>query len=167
MFRNRLYAQGFTLLAMLAGSMYYEKDRTRRKEFEKVIAERKAKEKNEAWIRELEIRDREDKEWRVRMGKVTAAQAAAAEKEDVTEKEVGQEKSGGASVALKELVLKDKKAEHDGGERKEKRRASGSDDGGGIIPAVKKGLVGTENKEKDSLDDAAEAAKNQLASPRR
>ena len=27
-------------------------------------AEKKAKEKNEAWIRELEARDQEDKEWR-------------------------------------------------------------------------------------------------------
>ncbi|CAD6447757.1 cc278e95-1b57-41d8-a488-07dd1ae4b1e7 [Sclerotinia trifoliorum] len=64
MFRARIYAQGFTLLAMVAGSMYWDSDRKKRKEFEGVLAEQKAKEKNEAWIRELEARDEEDKEMR-------------------------------------------------------------------------------------------------------
>jgi len=62
MFRARIYAQGFTLVAMVAGSMYWQTDRNKRKEFEGVVAERKAKEKNEAWIRELEARDKEEKE---------------------------------------------------------------------------------------------------------
>lgn len=47
---------------MLAGSIYWSGDRDRRKQFEGVVAEKKAKEKNEAWIRELEARDAEDKE---------------------------------------------------------------------------------------------------------
>ncbi|KAF7914008.1 uncharacterized protein EAF01_000414 [Botrytis porri] len=64
MFRARIYAQGFTLLAMVAGSMYWDSDRKKRKEFEGVLAEQKAKEKNEAWIRELEARDEEEKEMR-------------------------------------------------------------------------------------------------------
>jgi len=63
MFRARIYAQGFTLVAMVAGSMYWETDRQKRKEFEGVLAEQKAKEKNEAWIRELEARDKEEKEF--------------------------------------------------------------------------------------------------------
>lgn len=62
MFRARIYAQGFTLVAMIAGSMYWQTDRQKRKEFEGVLSEQKAKEKNEAWIRELEARDQEDKE---------------------------------------------------------------------------------------------------------
>ena len=44
--------------------MYWKTDRQKRKEFETVIAEKKAKEKNEAWIRELEARDAEEKEIR-------------------------------------------------------------------------------------------------------
>lgn len=80
MFRARIYAQGFTLLAMVAGSMYYKTDRDKRKEFDGVVAENKAKQKNEAWIRELEARDREDKEWRLRRD---AARAAAASGEGV------------------------------------------------------------------------------------
>jgi hypothetical protein len=62
MFRARIYAQGFTLVAMIAGSMYWQTDRQKRKEFDKVVEERKAREKNEAWIRELEARDEEEKD---------------------------------------------------------------------------------------------------------
>jgi DNA anti-recombination protein RmuC len=64
MFRARIAAQGFTLVAMVAGSMYWQTDREKRKEFDGVVAQRKAKEKNEAWIRELEARDEEEKEIR-------------------------------------------------------------------------------------------------------
>ncbi|QSZ30953.1 hypothetical protein DSL72_000512 [Monilinia vaccinii-corymbosi] len=62
MFRARIYAQGFTVLAMVAGSMYWESDRKKRKEFEGLLADQKAKEKKEAWVRELEARDEEEKE---------------------------------------------------------------------------------------------------------
>merc|ERR1712000_364865 len=48
MFRARIYAQGFTLLAMIGGSMYWQTDRQKRKEYDVVIAEKKAKEKNQA-----------------------------------------------------------------------------------------------------------------------
>ena len=64
MFRARIAAQGFTLIAMIAGSVYWQSDREKRKEFDVVVAKRKAKEKNEAWIRELEARDEEEKEIR-------------------------------------------------------------------------------------------------------
>lgn len=53
--------------------MYYSTDRQKRKEFEGVVANRKAKEKNEAWIRELEARDREDKDWKARREEVRRA----------------------------------------------------------------------------------------------
>lgn len=79
MFRRRLYAQSFTLVAMVAGSWYYKTDRTRRKEFEGLVAERKAKEKNEAWIRELEARDKEEKEWRAKRDIVAGGKKAVAE----------------------------------------------------------------------------------------
>ena len=42
--------------------MYWQTDRQKRKEYDVVIAEKKAKEKNEAWIKELEARDEEEKE---------------------------------------------------------------------------------------------------------
>lgn len=49
---------------MVAGSMYWKTDRQKRKEFDAAVAERKVREKNEAWIRELEARDEEEKQIR-------------------------------------------------------------------------------------------------------
>ena len=82
MFRYRIYGQAFTLVAMVAGSLYHNSDRILRRKYEKVKAEQKAAEKHEAWIRELEARDREDKDWRERMGKVREAQKAEVEKRE-------------------------------------------------------------------------------------
>ena len=62
MFRARILGQAFTLVCMVAGSIYYAEDRKRRKVFDDSVSQRKAQEKNEAWIRELEARDREEKE---------------------------------------------------------------------------------------------------------
>ncbi|MCJ1230716.1 Respiratory supercomplex factor 1, mitochondrial [Toensbergia leucococca] len=100
MFRARIYAQGFTLVAMVAGSMYYQTDRTKRKEFNDLVAARKAREKNEAWIRELEARDQEDRDWRVRMG-------VRREEEEKGRGAVGGGGGGGGvGKAVKELVGK-------------------------------------------------------------
>lgn len=63
MFRRRIYAQGFTLLAMIAGSAYWSGDRKKRNEFNELIEEKKKKEKHEAWIKELEVRDQEDQDF--------------------------------------------------------------------------------------------------------
>lgn len=78
---------------MVAGSMYWKSDRQKRKEFDEVVAERKAKEKNELWIKELEARDEEDKEIRAekerrskrlsdRSGQLEQAKVRAAEGKD-------------------------------------------------------------------------------------
>lgn len=64
MFRARIAAQGFTVVAMVAGSMYYSKDREKSKELRKLKDERDAEEKRQKWIRELEVRDEEDKAMR-------------------------------------------------------------------------------------------------------
>jgi len=69
MFRARLLAQTFTLLALCAGSAYWAEDRKKWKEFEGIVEEKKKREKNEAWIRELEARDEEDKRERERRGR--------------------------------------------------------------------------------------------------
>ncbi|KAF8242876.1 hypothetical protein K440DRAFT_615404 [Wilcoxina mikolae CBS 423.85] len=61
MFRARIYAQAFTIAAMIGGSYYYQEQREKEKEVALQVEEKKAKEKQQAWIRELEMRDREDK----------------------------------------------------------------------------------------------------------
>jgi hypothetical protein len=64
MFRRRIYAQGFTILAMLGGSAYWESDRAKRGQFDELTEEKRRKEKKDAWIRELEVRDAEEDELR-------------------------------------------------------------------------------------------------------
>lgn len=54
---------------MLAGSMYWQEDRSKRKEFEGVMEEKKRMEKRDAWLRELEARDEEDKRFKEKMQK--------------------------------------------------------------------------------------------------
>jgi len=61
MFRRRIYAQGFTLLALVAGSFYLKGDREKRKEVEALEKEKEASVKREMWLKELEARDEEDK----------------------------------------------------------------------------------------------------------
>lgn len=107
MFRRRIYAQGFTILAMVAGSAYWEGDRVKRKEFDGLIEEKKTKEKHEAWLRELEIRDEEEQDLR-RMrdrlikGKTAEKQNYGEEErravEDQQKKEGGQPKGGFGEV---------------------------------------------------------------------
>lgn len=64
MFRARIYAQGFTLVALVAGSIFYKDERMQRKKFESALEDKKAAEKKEKWLRELEMRDEEDRAWR-------------------------------------------------------------------------------------------------------
>lgn len=64
MFRRRIYAQGFTILAMVGGQIYWESDRQKRKQFDGLIEDKKKKEKHDQWIRELEVREQEDEELR-------------------------------------------------------------------------------------------------------
>ena len=80
MFRARIYAQGFTLVAVVAGGMYFKTERQQRREFEQAVELRKSQEKRDAWLRELEIRDQEDRDWRARHAAMEAAAKEVANK---------------------------------------------------------------------------------------
>lgn len=68
------------MIAMVAGSMYYQKDREKSKELRELKEKRDAEEKRLKWIRELEVRDEEDKAMRARLEqRRQAAMAARAE----------------------------------------------------------------------------------------
>ncbi|TGJ87582.1 hypothetical protein E0Z10_g1233 [Xylaria hypoxylon] len=67
MFRARIGAQAFTVLAMVAGGAYYGADREKRKELIKLEAQKRAEEKNQKWLHELEVRDVEDKKLQTAM----------------------------------------------------------------------------------------------------
>lgn len=107
MFRRRIYAQGFTILAMVAGSAYWEGDRAKRNQFNELVSDRQKKDKHEAWLRELEARQEEEDELqrvRERMieGRVAekrSEQRAKREAEAMFKEEVvGQDGGGVGSV---------------------------------------------------------------------
>ncbi|PHH81964.1 hypothetical protein CDD82_7451 [Ophiocordyceps australis] len=77
MFRARVAAQAFTIIAMVAGSMYYSRDREKTKELRRLKELRDAEEKRLRWIRELEARDEEEKAFRARVQSRQAQGAAA------------------------------------------------------------------------------------------
>ena len=92
MFRARIYAQAFTLVAIYVGSQYYAEDRKKRKEVEGIVSEKKAAEKRDAWIRELEHRDREEREEREERERVRGERARMVAKEDGKAKMVLEER---------------------------------------------------------------------------
>ena len=112
MFRRRIYAQGFTILAMLGGSAYWESDRAKRGQFDELTEEKRRKEKKDAWIRGLEVREAEEDELRrirdnlvrgraaERVG-LTEGAARKAEEEAMARKNGGGNGSGVLSVLEK------------------------------------------------------------------
>ncbi|KAF1842249.1 altered inheritance of mitochondria protein 31, mitochondrial [Cucurbitaria berberidis CBS 394.84] len=82
-FRRRLYAQAFTIAVLVVGNVYWQKDRMKRKDYEKIVAEKEAMGKRERWLKELEVRDEEDKAWRDRVNR--KARGAGEEAKGVTE----------------------------------------------------------------------------------
>ncbi|KAL9056535.1 MAG: hypothetical protein Q9206_002718 [Seirophora lacunosa] len=102
MFRMRLYGQTFTVVAMVGGSYYYNSDRILRKEYNDLMEARKAQEKRDAWIKELEARDREETDWREKMAKVTEKREEEARARRAREEE--KEREGGPiAKAVKKL----------------------------------------------------------------
>ncbi|KAI1737769.1 mitochondrial hypoxia responsive domain-containing protein [Xylaria scruposa] len=87
MFRARIGAQAFTVVAMVAGGAYYGADREKRKELIKLEAQRRAEERNQKWLHELEVRDDEDKKLqaavRRKRERLELKRAEEAEKEGV------------------------------------------------------------------------------------
>jgi len=55
--------------APTAGNLYWQKDRMKRKDYEKMKAEKDRKDQRERWLKELEMRDEEDKAWKERLAK--------------------------------------------------------------------------------------------------
>ncbi|KAH9868789.1 Respiratory supercomplex factor 1, mitochondrial [Plenodomus biglobosus] len=84
-FRRRLYAQAFTIAVLVAGNMYWQKDRLKRKDYEKQKAQQERLDKRDRWLRELEMRDEEDKAWKERLVKRRAEGDAIADTKGVTD----------------------------------------------------------------------------------
>ncbi|KAI8956685.1 mitochondrial hypoxia responsive domain-containing protein [Daldinia sp. FL1419] len=107
MFRARVGAQAFTVMAMVAGGAYYGADREKRKELIKLEAQQRAEERHQKWLKELEVRDEEDKQLkaamkrrqeRVQQRKAEEQERAKAESEKVETEASEQEKKEGSNV---------------------------------------------------------------------
>ena len=165
-FRYRLYAQSFTLVAMIGGSFYYNADRLKRKEYTDLVNKKKAQGKRDAWIRELEARDLEDKEWREKLGKVRDFEREELEREAIEEKRRregrGEDRRGligtgkGKMKDVKEDEQKKEAVELEQGKElakmgieEKRRREDKSDDGRGVIAALKGKMRDAKNDEAD------------------
>lgn len=82
-FRRRVYAQAFTLAAVVTGGLYWSGDRERRKEYEKVQKAAEMGSRRDRWIAELEFRDEEEKRQaaQARAGRQIQAAGARLEKD--------------------------------------------------------------------------------------
>ncbi|PKS09931.1 hypothetical protein jhhlp_004554 [Lomentospora prolificans] len=98
MFRARVLAQGFTVMAICAGGLYYSQDRSRSRELRKVKEAQDNEEKRAKWIRELEARDEEDKAMRRRLEE--KRNALATDKAAAAAPDVDAPKEGGVLSAL-------------------------------------------------------------------
>lgn len=122
MFRYRIYAQAFTLVSVVVGGIYYKSERAQRKELERAMEAKKSQAKRDAWLKELEVRDQEDREWRERH---KAVEKAA--------KEAGTGKKGGATASgSKEVVAEGEVPVEEGGGKT----------AGGVLDAVKSMVKG-------------------------
>ena len=90
MFRARVYAQGFTVLCICVGSIYWKEDREKRKYYEGLLGQKRAQEKKDAWIRELEARDLEETEERARRARRREARRQGKGPEEIERAAVGE-----------------------------------------------------------------------------
>lgn len=134
MFRARVGAQGFTILAIVAGGMYYSQDRSRSSELRKLQEQQSSEEKRAKWIRELEARDDEEKALRARL-EAKRKSGAGASYGDVTAE------SGGAQELKK-----------------------GAKEGPGVLDALGNGWGGNGKKQPggDDLPPPSEAADHEF-----
>jgi hypothetical protein len=102
MFRRRIYAQGFTILAIVFGSSYLNKDKEERKKAIEEGKERTRKERREKWLAELDFRDQEEREMRAEIDARRARRAAERDGEPYV---VAKDKnSGGGEGSVTEAV---------------------------------------------------------------
>ncbi|ROT35039.1 hypothetical protein SODALDRAFT_329243 [Sodiomyces alkalinus F11] len=160
MFRARVAAQGFTVLAMVAGGMYYSKDRQVSQEIRKLKDQKEKEEKRQRWIRELEVRDEEEKALKAMMAdrkaQVQAARAASAAAAAAAEQKGEEESKQGPGVlgALglsggwgkpQETVDSDAQAE------KERKAA---DEAAAVMRKVRGPIKPKDTSTKDGIDDS-------------
>lgn len=134
MFRARVAAQAFTVVAMVAGGLYFSSERHRERELWKVQQQTEAEEKRQRWIHELEARDEEDKALRERLERrrKRAAERGVAGAETVSGGAGGVSEAVSAAVARSKPKAKGREEAENAGleESKPVSRAESGDETG-------------------------------------
>ncbi|TPX15324.1 uncharacterized protein E0L32_004601 [Thyridium curvatum] len=106
MFRARVLAQSFTVVAMVAGGVYFGQERRQERDAWKVQQRQKEEDQKARWIRELEARDEEEKALidRLERRKKRAAERDAAREAGAP----GTEVAGKAQVGTEVLSVEKK-----------------------------------------------------------
>lgn len=150
MFRARVAAQGFTVLAMVAGGMYYAEDRNKQKELRKLKQTQEAEEKRQKWIKELEARDEEDKALHAMLEKKRKRAAERAkDTESGTDGVAAQ-----ARAALKEAKAAKENAAADGATPQPPSEAAGNEvtASSGVLSSVGRWFGGANKAQGDSTE---------------
>lgn len=119
MFRARVLAQGFTVVAIAAGGLYFGAERNHEREAWKAEQDQKAEEKRQRWIRELEARDEEEKDLQARLEK-------RREKKKAADADAAREAFRAAEAAKAQWVVDSSPSEAGGGD------PAGSSSGWGV-----------------------------------
>jgi len=95
---------------MVGGSVYWESDRKKRKQYDELVEEKTKTEKRDAWIKELEARDAEDEERKMMRDRLVKGRGA--EEKGLREKqaEALEKKIRGDSKPVVRSVLEPGKA---------------------------------------------------------
>lgn len=136
MFRARVAAQAFTVVAMVAGGVYFSEDRKKTKELRELKAQQEAEEKRVKWIKELEIRDEEDKALREKLDR---RRKKAADRMAV---EATTGSTEGVAAQAKAALQETKSALEEAGNENKK--------GGSVMPSLGGWLGGSSSKPDDA-----------------
>ncbi|KAI0015697.1 hypoxia induced protein conserved region-domain-containing protein [Xylariomycetidae sp. FL0641] len=140
MFRARIGAQAFTVVAIVAGGAYYGADREKRAELIKLEAQQRAEERHRRWLRELEVRDEEDRRLREAIRRkrdrkatrqLLAEKEAGTDKEKELDKEQEQEQEQGQKQGESPQLKAETSPDADG-----QVPAQGSKEGASILGAL-------------------------------
>ena len=110
MFRARIGAQAFTVVAIVAGGTYYGADREKRAELIKLEAQQRAEERHARWLHELEVRDAEERDLQDAMRK---------RRERVESRRAAERAAAAAGVVKDETGRQGDAADAAAGEKKE------------------------------------------------
>ncbi len=149
MFRARVAAQGFTVLAMVGGGMYYAEDRAKRKELLKLEQQQSDEAKREKWIKELEARDAEEQALRETLDK---------RRKRAAERAANSETDTDGVTAQARAALREAKASKGGlVEATENRsQAGGEKEGSGSVLSSLGGWFGGSGKAQGDAGNGAE-----------